>query len=155
GDPTATTTDHASELVAHGQPGDPTATTTGSADELVAHGQPGDLPATTTGGRGQGPCARTQACMAMPDATPALIERVEPNIGISRTWSQIPTASADRPAPSCPNSSSDRRGSGSSSSGREPTGWSSPRLSMPTTTRSSARQRCASSPTVAWCWTWT
>ena len=41
--------------------------------------------------------------MAMPDATPALIERVEPYIVIERTSAQAVRARSERPGPSWPN----------------------------------------------------
>lgn len=46
------------------------------------------------------PWDRIQACMAMPLATPALIERVEPYWAIEKSWSQAARAGSDRPGPS-------------------------------------------------------
>ena len=73
-------------------------------------------------------CARIQACMAIPLATPALIERVEPYWAMEKTWSQAARAGSDRPGPSWPNSSTHRRGRVTVSSGAAPG-----RLSMPIT----------------------
>ena len=65
-------------------------------------------------------CCLIQACMAMPAATPALIERVEPNWAIDRTPSAASRASGDSPLPSWPNSSTQALGSSAVSSGRAP-----------------------------------
>ena len=45
-------------------------------------------------------CWRIQACIAMPLATPALIERVEPNCAIEQTSAAASRAGADSPGPS-------------------------------------------------------
>ena len=49
---------------------------------------------------GGGAQRRIQACMAMPAATPALMERVEPNWEIDTTCAAAALAGADRPGPS-------------------------------------------------------
>jgi hypothetical protein len=50
---------------------------------------------------GGGPaCARIQACIAIPLATPALIDRVEPYWAIEKSWSQADRAGWDSPGPS-------------------------------------------------------
>ena len=93
---------------------------------------------------------RIQACMAMPAATPALIERVEPNWAIDTTCAAAALAAGDRPGPSWPNNSTHRSGRSAVSSGTAPG-----RLSTPTTGRSSAPAQATRSSTVAWwrtCW---
>lgn len=45
-------------------------------------------------------CWRIQACIAMPLATPALIERVDPYWGIERISLHAARAASDRPGPS-------------------------------------------------------
>ena len=69
----------------------------------------------------------------MPAATPALIDRVEPNCAIDTVSAAASRASGVRPGPSWPNSSTHRSGRTAVSSGTAP-GW----LSTPTTGRSSA-----------------
>lgn len=71
-------------------------------------------------------CWHTHVCMAIPEATPALIERVEPNIVIECTRDAATRAGCDRPGPSWPKSRTQRRGSCAVSSGVEPG-----RLSIP------------------------
>ena len=65
--------------------------------------------------------------MAMPAATPALIERVDPYCAIEHTVPATARAGALRPVLSWPNSSSAARGSSVVSSG-----WAPGRLSTPT-----------------------
>ena len=69
---------------------------------------------------GRPACWRIQACIAMPAATPALIERVEPYCAIEQTALATSHASAERPVPSWPNSSSALRGRSKVSSGTAP-----------------------------------
>src|SRR6266704_5893422 len=65
-------------------------------------------------------CWRIQACIAIPAATPALIERVEPYWVIEQASLAAARASSVRPDPSCPNSSKERRGKTAVSSGIAP-----------------------------------
>ena len=57
------------------------------------------------------PCWRTQACIAMPAATAALMLRVEPNCAIETVSAAPSRASSLMPGPSWPNSSRQSRGS--------------------------------------------
>lgn len=66
--------------------------------------------------------------MAIPAATPALIERVEPYCVIEQTIDALAAAAGVRPTDSCPNSNSERRGRVVDSNGVEPG-----RLSIATT----------------------
>jgi hypothetical protein len=51
-------------------------------------------------GPGQPACCLTQVCIAIPAATPALIERVDPNWAIDSTPSASARASGESPLPS-------------------------------------------------------
>ena len=75
-----------------------------------------ELPVTTPrpGRRADG-----STCIATPAATPALIERVEPNWAMDTTRSRL-VRGPDTPGPSCPNSSRQARGSSAVSSRRAP-----------------------------------
>ena len=96
-------------------------------------------------GRGRS-VRRTHVCRAMPEATPALIDRVEPYMAIEHTIDAASRASSDRPGPSWPNTSRLRRGSCTDSRGTAPS-----RLSIPTTCRSAASAWPTSSTTLEWC----
>lgn len=58
--------------------------------------------------------------MAMPDATPALSDLVDPNCVIAHIMLAAAFASADNPGPSWPNSSTHSRGSDVRSIGTDP-----------------------------------
>ena len=64
------------------------------------------------GAAGRAAWRLTHSCMATAEAAAALIERVEPNWRIASTAVASARASADRPGPSWPNSSTQRSGSG-------------------------------------------
>src|SRR6266498_4432085 len=81
--------------------------------------------------RDQGAAYRlTHSYIAMPDATPALIDRVEPNWGIDSTRSHAARASFDNPGPSWPNRNTQARAIAASSIETAPG-----RLSTPSTGR--------------------
>ncbi len=96
-------------------------------------------PLNVTQSDGGSACWRIHVCMAMPLATPALIDRVEPYWAIEQTRAAQARAGAESPGPSWPNRSRQRRGRWTVSIGAEPG-----RLSTPTTTRSSAAAQPAS-----------
>lgn len=92
----------------------------------------------------------THACMAIAAAAPALIDRVEPNWAIEQTVSTRARASSVSPGPSCPKSSTQRRGSTVRSSGTAPG-----RLSIPMIGRPSAAAHAVSDSVSGWwrtCW---
>jgi hypothetical protein len=77
-------------------------------------------------------------------ATPAFTERVEPYCAMEYSVVHAARASPDRPGPSCPNSSTHRRGRAVRSSGRAPG-----RLSIPITGRSAPAAHAANSATLS------
>src|SRR5439155_6350600 len=89
---------------------------------------------------------RIHSYMAIPLATPALIDLVEPNWAMNSTSSHASRPTSDNPGPSWPNSSTHRRGSRASSSNRAPG-----RLSMPTTARPAAFAQATNPSIVACC----
>ena len=125
---------------------------TGSESPTDARRRRGTAAGTDQAGRSGSPltpdaCCRIQACIAMPAATPALIDRVEPYCAIDRTPSARSRAASLRPVPSWPNSSTQARGSGSVSSGRAPG-----RLSTASSGSPSARAQAANAATSGeWC----
>ena len=86
--------------------------------------------------------------MTIAAAAPALIERVEPNCGISTSASAAARASSLRPGPSCPNSSTHRSGIANDSTCTAPA-----TLSTATIGRRSARIAATKSATSGWCTT--
>ena len=70
--------------------------------------------------RDRSACCLIQACMAMPAATPALMDRVDPNWAIDTVVAAAAFAAAVRPSDSEPNSSSESRGIAAVSTGTEP-----------------------------------
>ena len=83
-------------------------------------------------------CWRIHACIAMPAAVPALIDRVEPNCATDTTSETASRAAGESPGPSWPSSSAQARGSRVDSSGTEPG-----RLSTPTTGSEAAAAQSA------------
>ncbi len=88
--------------------------------------------------------------MAMAAAAPALMDRVEPNWAIEHTIEACSRASSVSPGPSCPNSSTQRRGSSVRSSGTAPGRLSIPMIGSP----SAAAQAVRSAVSGWWrtCW---
>src|SRR5699024_8084625 len=89
---------------------------------------------------------RIQVCLAVPAATPALMERVDPNCAIEQVISALSCASAVTPGPSWPKSSRQRSGNCAVSKGTLPGV-----LSMATTAISCSRAHAINSVTVSWC----
>src|SRR5690606_27568120 len=93
-------------------------TADGDTHLLILRPRRRELPAITVaspwfaGGRygGGSACWPIHVCMAMPLATPALMDRVEPYCAIEQTRSAAERAAAERPGPSWPKSSTQRRG---------------------------------------------
>lgn len=83
--------------------------------------------------------------MAIPAATPALSERVEPNWVIEHTTSHAARAASESPGPSWPNSSRHRAGSRYDSIGTDPGRMSTPTIGSPASTA-----QATSSSMVAW-----
>src|SRR6478735_4011741 len=95
-------------------------------------------------------CRRTQACIAMAAAAPALIERVEPNCSMWSTAVHSARIGSDSPGPSWPKTRTHRRGRSNVSMGTEPG-----RLSTPTRASPSPRAHAASAAASGWwcsCW---